>query len=322
MTRTMSGITPSGRLTLGNHLGAMRRFATAPGTYFVADLHALTVPHDPARLRRLTHETALLLLASGLEPDTSTLFVQSHVPEHAELAYLLECTAHVGELGRMIQFKEKGGRPGTRASLFTYPCLMAADILAHETEMVPVGGDQDQHVELTRDLAARFNTTYGETFTVPRLARTDIGSRVANLADATVKMSKSAPDEAAGVVRILDGPDITRRRIMRAVTDSFGEVRHDPQRQPGIANLLEILAACTGARPQDVAERYSSYGALKHDVADAVLAELEPLRRRHDELAAEPAYVEQVLSRGAARASAQAQRVLRRARAAFGIGPG
>ena len=194
----LSGITPSGPLTLGNYLGALRRFAQTPAeqrsTFFVADLHALTAPHRPARLRGLTAETARLVLASGIDPDRSTVFVQSEVPQHVQLAYLLECTAYVGELGRMIQFKEKGGLPRTRASLFTYPCLMAADILLYDTDSVPVGADQSQHVELARDLAARFNREYGETFVVPTLAPAATAARIGDLATPTTKMSKSAPE--------------------------------------------------------------------------------------------------------------------------------
>jgi tryptophanyl-tRNA synthetase len=318
--RTLSGITPSGRLTLGNHLGALRRFASTPGHYFVADLHALTTAHDPALLRERTRETALLLLASGIDPEQSCVFVQSHVREHAELSYLLECTTYVGELARMIQFKEKGGRPRTRASLFTYPCLMAADMLAYDTECVPVGGDQDQHVELARDVAARFNRTYGTTFTVPSTARVEVAARVADLADPTVKMSKSAPDDAMGVVRLLDDEATVRRKVARAVTDSVGRVTYDPAGQPGVANLLEVLAACTGRGVDELVAEHGRYGALKGAVADAVVAELAPLQRRYRELQADPARVDALLAAGAARAAERAGATLARARAAIGLG--
>lgn len=216
-TRDLSGITPSGSLTLGNYLGALRRFADrqlhVDGYYFIADLHALTIPQDPQRHQHLTISTAALFLAAGLDPATATVFVQSQVPAHVQLAYLLECTAHVGELSRMIQFKEKGSRPGTRASLFTYPCLMAADILLYGADRVPVGGDQSQHVELTRDLAIRFNTTYEPTFTVPTLEPAALAARVLDLQDPTRKMSKSDPDDAAGVIRMLDVPDVIRKKV-------------------------------------------------------------------------------------------------------------
>src|SRR6476469_1690499 len=228
--RRLSLLTPSGHLTLGNHLGALRGMAAAPPGaacfYGLSDLHAMTTAHDPTTLAARTREIQTLLLACGLDPDRATLFRQSLVPAHTELAYLLECTAYVGELSRMIQFKEKGrGRPRTRASLFTYPCLMAADILLYGAQRVPVGGDQDQHVELTRDLAARFNREYGETFVVPELHRAALAARVADLATPTAKMSKSEPDEAPGVIRMLDSPDVLRRKVMRAVTDSGTEVR-------------------------------------------------------------------------------------------------
>ncbi len=319
----LSGITPSGRLTLGNYLGALRRFAQTPAEqrsiFFVADLHALTAQHQPARLRALTAETALLFLASGIDPDRSTVFVQSAVPQHVELAYLLECTAYVGELGRMIQFKEKGGLPRTRASLFTYPCLMAADILLYDTDSVPVGADQSQHVELARDLAARFNREYGDTFVVPTLAPAATAARIGDLATPTTKMSKSAPETAAGVIRMLDPPDLIRRKVSRAMTDSEASVRFDPGSKPGVSNLLDILAACTGGSPAELARGYASYGELKRDTADAVVSTLGPVQRRYTELVADPGYVSDVLRDGAARATGRAADVLQRARRAIGL---
>ena len=324
--RVLSGITPSGPLTLGNYLGALRRFVErqdeTEGFFFVADLHAMTTDHDKARLRELTLETAALFLAAGLDPARSTVFVQSHVPTHVELAYLLECTAYVGELGRMIQFKEKGGRPKTRASLFTYPCLMAADILLYDSESVPVGGDQDQHVELARDLALRFNRAYGDTFVVPGLAKAALAARVADLADPTAKMSKSAPDAAMGVIRMLDGPDRIKRKIGRAVTDSDASddpVRYDPETKPGVSNLLDIIAAVTGRSPQVLADDFTSYGALKAACTDAVVAALEPIQRRHEELMADRSELMTALRSGATAALGQSAPVLDRARAAVGL---
>lgn len=317
----VSGITPSGRLTLGNYLGALRRFAgqsEEPGFYFVADLHAMTTRHDPRRLAALSRETALLLLAAGL-PDGS-VFLQSAVPAHAQLAYLLECTAYVGELSRMVQYKEKGrGKPMTRASLFTYPCLMAADILLYGAHRVPVGGDQDQHVELARDLAIRFNRNYGQTFVVPELHRAPAAGRVRDLLTPTAKMSKSDPDEAGGVLRMLDSPEVLRRKVMRAVTDSDGDVRHDEAAKPGVTNLLEILGACTGTLPAEVAARYTSYGELKSDTADAVVALLEPVQRRYAELAADPGGVDALLATGRDRAAACAAPQLDAAMRAIGL---
>jgi len=322
----VSGITPSGRLTLGNYLGALRRFAAGapsadteePGFYFVADLHALTTRQDPKRLATLTRETALLMLASGV--PAGSVFIQSTVPAHARLAYLLECTSYVGELSRMVQYKEKGrGKPMTRASLFTYPCLMAADILLYGADRVPVGGDQDQHVELARNLAIRFNRTYGRTFVVPELHRATTAARVRDLLTPTAKMSKSDPDEAAGVLRMLDSPDVLRRRVMRAVTDSDGEVRHDERTKPGVTNLLEILGACIDRPALEVAASYTEYGVLKRDTADAVIALHEPVQTRYAALAADPGGVSETLEAGRDRAASYAAPRLDSAMRAIGL---
>jgi tryptophanyl-tRNA synthetase len=321
-TRELSGITPSGALTLGNYLGALRRFRARQdnGFYFVANLHALTTEHQPTRLRELTLSTAALFFAAGLDPARATVFLQSDVPAHVELSYLLESTAHIGELSRMIQFKEKGGRPGTRASLFTYPCLMAADILLYDAESVPVGGDQSQHVELTRDLAQRFNATYGPTFTVPELVPEALAARVRDLADPARKMSKSGPADAPGAIRILDGADDIRRKIRRAVTDSDNQLHYDPITKPGLANLAEITAVLTGETPQQVLAAAKTYGDLKTTCADAVDAELAPVRQRHDELLKNPEELRRQLDIGAQKAIAVSSRVLRRARDAIGVG--
>jgi len=315
---SLSGITPSGRLTLGNHLGALRRFTDPEGFYFVANLHAMTTKHDPRRLAALTRECATLMLAAGIPPGT--VFVQSDVPAHAQLAYLLECTSYVGELSRMIQYKEKGnGRPMTRASLFTYPCLMAADILLYGADRVPVGGDQDQHVELARDVAIRFNREYGETFVVPQLAKVALATRVKDLANPEAKMNKSDADEAVGTIRLLDPPDVIRRQIMRAVTDSGNEVRHDEAAKPGVTNLLEILAACTDGDPVQLAAAYSSYGALKQDVADAVLAVIEPLQKEYARLTTDPGAIDELLTQGRDRAIEASAPRLRAAVRAMGL---
>jgi tryptophanyl-tRNA synthetase len=315
--RRLSLLTPSGHLTLGNLLGALRPMAAeqhrADCFYGISDLHALTTPHDPASLRDRIREQATLLLAAGL--DESTLFIQSRVPTHSRLGYLLECVATTGELGRMIQFKEKS-RAGesTRASLFTYPVLMAADILLYRPAGVPVGDDQRQHVELARDLAVRFNSTYGQVFTVPEITTPPAGARVRDLADPSRKMSKSG--DGAGVVRLLDPPDVVRRKIARAVTDS--ETGPDAVRtgddKPGVSNLLDILAACGGS-----AEGLTTYGALKRAVSDAVVAELEPLQKRYAELEADPAYVTGVYEAGAARCREVTEPVLAAAHAAMGL---
>lgn len=340
--RVLSGITPSGPLTLGNYLGALRRFGAdqrpasdgqsvadgaqrgggrlqREGFFFVADLHAMTTPHQPGRLHELTVQTAALFFAAGLDPVRSTVFVQSQVRSHVELAYLLECTAHIGELGRMVQFKDKGGRPGARASLFSYPCLMAADILLYETDQVPVGGDQDQHVELCRDLALRFNRLYGDTFVVPHLARAVLAARVADLTDPTRKMDKSAADDAPGVIRMLDAPETIARKITRAVTDSDGEVRYDPEHKPGVSNLLDVIACIGGGSPEELAAGFSSYGDLKRHCIEHVVGALEPIQRRYAELIAEPAELSAALALGAERASAQAEPTLVRAKRAVGL---
>jgi tryptophanyl-tRNA synthetase len=318
MDRKLSLLTPSGHLTLGNLLGALRPMAAGQHDsdcfYGISDLHAMTSPHDPARLRELVRETATLLLAAGL--DDSTLFVQSRVPAHAQLAYLLECSAHTGELNRMIQFKEKGrGVDSTRVSLYTYPALMAADILLYRPRQVPVGADQRQHVELTRDLAVRFNKTYGEVFTIPEITVPRTGARVMRLDDPARKMGKSDAD-GAGVVLLLDPPDVVRRKVARAVTDSDTgpcAVRAGTDK-PGVSNLLEILAACGGS-----ADGITTYGALKKAVTDAVVAALAPIQARYAELAADPGHVEDVYAAGAERCREVTAPVLAAAQAAMGL---
>ncbi|WP_433857640.1 tryptophan--tRNA ligase [Streptomyces kronopolitis] len=309
--RIFSGVQPTGHLTLGNYLGAMRRWVEedqhrADALFCVVDLHALTVEHDPARVRRLTRQAATLLLAAGLDPARCTLFVQSQVHEHVRLSYLMECTASDGEMRRMIQYKEKAAREearggSVRLSLLTYPALMAADVLAYGTHEVPVGADQAQHLELTRDLAVRFNQRYGATFVVPEGTYPAVAARVMDLQEPTSKMGKSQ-GRTAGTVFLLDEPEAVRKKVLRAVTDTAGEVVYARDERPGVANLLDVLAACAGGEPARLAEGYTSYGALKKDVAEAVVEVLRPVRKRHAELAADPAYVDEVLRAGAERA--------------------
>ena len=320
MDRSLSLITPTGHLTLGNLLGALRGMVAGQETgdcfYGVSDLHAMTTPHDPAVLRAAVAEVSTLLLAAGLDPARATLFRQSQVPAHRELAYLLECTAYTGELNRMIQFKEKGrGVDSTRVSLFTYPALMAADILLYRPTQVPVGSDQRQHVELTRDLAMRFNRTYGAVFTVPEVTLPRAGARVMDLQSPTSKMSKSDP-VGSGVIRLLDPPDVVRRKVARAVTDSdtgLDAVRASADK-PGVTNLLDILVACGGS-----AAGITTYGALKAATTDAVVAVLAPLQKSYDELAADPAYVASVFAAGSARCRDVTASVLADATAAMGL---
>ncbi|MFD6824154.1 tryptophan--tRNA ligase [Streptomyces sp. NPDC060085] len=330
MTRIFSGVKPTGHLTLGNYLGAVRRWAEvdqhrADALFCIVDLHALTVDHDPARVLRLSRQAATLLLASGLDPEVCTVFVQSHVDEHARLSYLLECVATDGEMRRMIQYKEKAARErarggSVRLSLLTYPVLMAADILAYGADEVPVGDDQTQHVELTRDLAVRFNQRYGHTFVVPRATRPEVAARVMNLQEPTSKMGKS-DDVGPGVVYLLDEPDAVRRKVARAVTDSGTEVAYDREERPGVSNLLEILAACEGGDPEELSGGYTSYGALKKDTADAVVELLRPVQERHKELCADPAEVERVLRDGAVRARERARPTVDAAYRAIGLLP-
>ncbi|HVN52240.1 MAG TPA: tryptophan--tRNA ligase [Acidimicrobiales bacterium] len=323
MPRVFSGIQPSGSLHLGNLLGALRNWVTeqheADALYCVVDLHALTVPQDPTELRTSTLELAQLLLAVGIDPEVSTLFVQSHVPEHAELAWLMQCTAAYGELSRMTQFKDKSkGAEFVSAGLFTYPTLMAADILLYDTDRVPVGDDQRQHLELTRDLAIRFNSRYGDTFVVPEAAIPRVGARVMDLQHPERKMSKST-ESPQGLILVLEDPASVAKKIKRAVTDTAGDVHYAPASRPGVSNLLSILAAATNRTPEDCAADYDQYGPLKTDTADAVVALLEPIQARYRDLAADPMGTQAILDAGASKARAIAGPTLERARTAIGL---
>ncbi|MBO4209169.1 tryptophan--tRNA ligase [Micromonospora echinofusca] len=321
--RRLTGFTPSGRLHLGNLLGAVRPVVDGQDrsdtVVFLSDLHALTIEHDPGQLRARTLEQATLLLAAGLDPRRALLYVQSQVPQHTELHYLLECVTGYGEAHRMIQFKEKSAaQQQVRLSLLTYPVLMAADILLHDADEVPVGDDQTQHLELARDLAVRFNARYGPTFTVPRAVRQQVATRVMDLTEPTRKMSKSAAGEA-GSILLLDPPRVIRRKLLRAVTDSGRTVGYDPVRRPGVANLLEILAACTGGTPDHLAETFSSYGELKQATADAVIGLVEPVQQRYAELAAAPEQVREILAEGAVTARARTAGTVDRVRTVLGL---
>ena len=318
-TTRLTGLQPTGGLHLGNFLGAIRPLVASqhdgPAIAMIADLHALTMEHDPAQVRAATLELAAVLLAAGVDPAHTALIANSQVPEHSELHYLLECATGYGEVARMIQFREKSAGPGpVRLSLLTYPVLMAADILLHDIAFVPVGEDQNQHLELARAIATRFNARYGETFTVPAGVRPETAARVMDLAEPTRKMSKSNPS-AAGRIGLLDPPEVVRRTIARAVTDSVGEVRNDPENQPGISNLLGILAACTGSEPG----AFTSYGQLKREVTDAVEALLAPIRAGYAALSADPAHLRSVLAEGRARVRPRAAETVRRTRAALGL---
>jgi tryptophanyl-tRNA synthetase len=308
MTR-LSGITPSGPTHVGNYLGAVRRWTREGGPddlYFVSDLHGMTTPYHPQKLRSRTRELLAILIAAGIEPDT--VFVQSDLLHQlGPLTWVLECSCAFGEAARMTQFKEKSAdrtHEGTpvRVGLFTYPVLMAADILLQGADEVPVGDDQAQHVELARVLARRFNSTYGDAFVVPKAVTPPAGARIKDLADPSRKMDKSARD-AAGVLFVLDEPDLLRRKVKRAVTDSLGRLAYRPDHQPGLANLLEILAACEGKSPREVVAGYSSYGEVKDAVAEAVVEELRPLRERTRARLADPAELDRIRALGGERAA-------------------
>ncbi len=321
----LSGLKPTGPVTLGNYLGALRHWVEdqhqADCFFPVVDLHALTVDHDPAALRALTLEQARCLVAVGLDPDVCTLFIQSHVHEHAELCWLLECTASFGELRRMTQFKDKSQEQEfVSAGLFTYPVLMAADILVYDADRVPVGDDQRQHLELCRDIALRFNGRYGDVLVVPEATVPKVGARVKDLQEPAKKMSASSAS-LQGTLLLLDAPADIERKIKRAVTDTEDEVRYDRGAKPGVSNLLTILGAVTSRAPDEVASGYTRYGPLKADTAAAVIEYLRPVQERYRELADDPAGTAAVLEKGAAKAGAVAARTLARAKQAVGLLP-
>ena len=310
MTRVFSGMQPSGDPHLGNLLGALAQWVIdqhrAESLYCVVDLHALTFPQDPTELRARTLDLATTFLAVGIDPGVATVFVQSHVPEHAELAWIMQCTAAYGELSRMTQFKDKSDQHEfVSGGLFTYPTLMAADILLYDTDQVPVGDDQRQHLELTRDLAIRFNSRYRDTFVVPEGVYRTAGARVMDLQHPTRKMSKSL-DSPQGTILLADDLADVARKVKRAVTDTDNEVRFDVAAKPGVSNLLSILAACTGADPAELAGSYSQYGPLKADTAEAVVAFAAPFADRVHELLQDPAELHRLMAAGAAKARAVA----------------
>ena len=323
MDRVFSGVKPSGDLHLGNYVGAFRQWVADQDEhdafYCVVDLHALTEEIAPDELRDRSFDAALNLLAVGLDPKRCTIFVQSHVPEHTRLTWLLECTATFGELRRMTQFKAKsGGQETVRAGLFTYPVLMAADILLYDTARVPVGDDQRQHLELTREIAERFNHRYGRTFVVPEAAIPRVGARVMDLQHPERKMSKTV-ESPLGTIGVADTPEAIDRKVRRAVTDTDGEMHFDPERKPGLANLLQLMAVATGKTPGAVASRYERYGDLKRDLAPALVEMLRPVRERRAELLADPGAVHAVLQDGAQRAHEVAAATYARAAVAVGL---
>ena len=306
--RIFSGIQPTGAKHLGNYSGGFRQYATtqAEGDAFfcIVDLHSITVDYDPEALRSSTYDLFALLLAAGIDPDRSTVFAQSHVTAHSEAAWLLSAVTSYGQLGRMTQFKDKSEqREFVSAGLFTYPILMAGDILLYQTDLVPIGDDQRQHLELARDVAERFNQRFGETFRVPEGRFPEIGARIMDLQEPERKMSTTG-GTPQGTVLIADPPQTVRKKIKSAVTDSGRDVRHDRQEKPGVSNLIEIMSVATGESFADIEARYdgAGYGPFKSDVADAVVALLDPIRERYRELRADEQALRRLLASGAEKA--------------------
>ncbi len=327
MTRVLSCIQPTGEVHLGNYLGALRNWVNgqhdADAFHGIVDLHALTVTEAPGVIGDTTLRLSAMLFAIGLDPDVATVFVQSHVAQHSQLCWVMECTVSFGELSRMTQFKDKSSkREGEfiSAGLFTYPALQAADIVLYDADEVPVGDDQRQHIEITRDVAMRFNHRFGDTFVIPKAVTPKAGARIMDLQDPTSKMSKSA-DSESGCIMMMDDPADVSRKFKRAVTDSDNEVRFDPAAKPGISNLLEILAVCTGSTPQQLADKYTQYGPLKTDAGDAVIELLRPIQSRYNELMTDRAELSSLLRKGADKAGNVAAATLDRAYAAIGFLP-
>ncbi|MDU5948772.1 MAG: tryptophan--tRNA ligase, partial [Paenibacillus macerans] len=287
MKKVLSGIQPSGKLTLGNYIGAIKNFVTLQDDYacnfMVVDLHAITVPQEPAALTEQSEAVAALYIAAGIDPNKANVYLQSHVMQHAQLGWLLTTLTSMGELERMTQFKDKSaGKESVGAGLFVYPALMAADILVYNADLVPVGEDQKQHLELTRDLAGRFNHRYGDYFTIPEPYIPEVGARIMSLDDASIKMSKSNPNPGS-YIALLDEPDVIRKKISRATTDSGREVKFDPENKPEVSNLITIYSQCAGLTIEEVEKRYEGqmYGPFKKDLAEAVVSVIEPLQQRY-----------------------------------------
>ena len=322
-----SGIQPSGTLTLGNYIGALRNFKLLEDAYdcvyCVVDLHALTVRQDPAQLRNRCLSLAAIYMAVGLDPDKSLIYCQSHVSAHTELAWILNCFTYMGELQRMTQFKDKSAKhaDNINAGLFTYPVLMAADILLYQTNLVPIGADQKQHLEIARDIGQRFNSLYGDVFTIPEAYIGKVGSRVMSLQEPTRKMSKSDPEET--FIALLDKPEDIRRKLKRAVTDSEGDIRFDPDTKPGVSNLLSIIAALTGEPVDSVVAELSGkgYGELKNRATDCVLDTLTPIQAEYARIMADKATLQAILDRNALEAARRANRILDKVKRKVGCAP-
>ncbi|MGI6028957.1 MAG: tryptophan--tRNA ligase [Candidatus Heteroscillospira sp.] len=315
----LSGIQPSGALTLGSYIGAIRNWAELADTYdcyyMMADMHTITVRQTPAELRRRTLEQLSAYIAAGLDPKKNTIFIQSHVPAHAELSWVLSCYTMFGELGRMTQFKDKSAKnaDNINAGLFTYPVLMAADILLYQANLVPVGGDQKQHVEICRDIAERFNSVYGEVFTIPEPYIPKVGARIMSLTTPENKMSKSDKDPG-GCVYLMDKPEDIARKFKRAVTDCDACVRYDTANKPGISNLMQIYSVATGKSFEEIENEFAGrgYGDFKSAVGDSVIELMRPVREEAERIVKDKAYLESVYREGAERAAYTANKTLRK----------
>ena len=325
--RIFSGIQPTGNLTLGNYIGALRNFSLLQDEYdclySIVDMHAMTVRQNPAELRKACLRTMAIFLASGLDPEKNIIYFQSQVSAHAELAWLLDCYTYMGELSRMTQFKDKSAKhaDNINCGLFAYPVLMAADILLYQADLVPIGADQKQHLELCRDVAERFNAVYGDVFTIPEGYFPKVGARVMSLQEPTRKMSKSDPEET--YIAILDKPDVIRKKLRRAVTDCDNTVVFDPENKPGVANLMSIMSALSGRTMDEISAEYNGqgYGKFKDAVADCVISVLEPIQNEYDRISADKAYLQQVMDSGRERASAIAHKTMLKVRKKMGIAP-
>jgi tryptophanyl-tRNA synthetase len=324
--RVFSGIQPTGKIHIGNYLGAIRHWvklqAECDCIYCVVDLHAITTPQDPARMKGKTRELAAILMAAGLDPNITAIFVQSHISAHAELAWILNCLTPVGWMQRMTQFKEKSQKQRQHVSvgLFDYPALMASDILLYETDLVPVGEDQKQHLEFTREIAQRFNAMYGPTFKLPEPSIYSVGARIMGLDDPTKKMSKSE-DSRVHAIHLLDSPDDIRSIVMKATTDSLKKIRFD-ERRPGIYNLLVLYELFSNVQRTEIEARFEGkgYADLKRELSEIIIEGLRPLQSRYRELTDDPSYIESVLSEGALRIRPRAEKVLTQVKTLMGLG--
>ncbi|ONI40239.1 tryptophan--tRNA ligase [Candidatus Epulonipiscium fishelsonii] len=323
-----SGMQPSGVITLGNYLGALKNWTTLQDEYnclyCIVDMHAITVRQDPATLRKSSRNLLMQYIASGLNPEENIIYYQSHVPAHAELAWILNCYTYMGELSRMTQFKEKSSKhnENINAGLFTYPALMAADILLFQTDVVPVGIDQKQHLEITRDIAIRFNSIYGDVFKVPEVYLGKAGAKIMSLQDPLRKMSKSDSDVNA-TISLMDDPDTIVRKFKRSVTDSFAKVTFDEQNQPGISNLINIYSAVTGDSIETIEREFEGkgYGDFKLKVAEVVIEELRPIQQKFEELSKDSAYIDNIIKENAKRANYLAMKTLRKVQKKVGFPP-